>query len=379
MNSGKAFRLLVLPGDGIGPEIVEQTLRVVDWFTGYLGVRFEIEKAPAGGASIDACGAPITDAVVAQARQADAVLFGAVGGPEWDERPRATRPEAAILRLRKELDLYANLRPAVNFPEITGASSLRPELVAGIDIMIVRECTSGVYFGEPRGISVDADGKRHAVDTQFYTEVEIARVVRAACEIAGLRQGRLCSVDKANVMESGQLWRSVATEVGREFPDVEMSHMYADNCAMQLLRAPKQFDVIVSDNLFGDILSDEAAALSGSLGLLPSATLHMAGGGRPANALYEPIHGSAPDIAGSGIANPLACILSFGMCLQYSLDAGNASALLVQAIRGALADGVRTADIAAVGETPVAGAAMTDAVIDRLGRLADAAPRAMRS
>jgi 3-isopropylmalate dehydrogenase len=379
MNSGKVFRLLVLPGDGIGPEIVEQTLRVVDWFAGYLGVRFEIERALAGGASIDACGTPMTDAVVAQARQADAVLFGAVGGPEWDDRPRAIRPEAAILRLRKDLDLYANLRPAVNFPEITGASSLRPELVAGIDIMIVRECTSGVYFGEPRGISVGADGTRQAVDTQFYTEAEIARVIRAACEIARLRQGRLCSVDKANVMESGQLWRAVATEVGRDFPDVGMSHMYADNCAMQLLRAPKQFDVIVSDNLFGDILSDEAAALSGSLGLLPSATLHIAGDGRPANALYEPIHGSAPDIAGSGIANPLACILSFGMCLQYSLDAPDASSLLVQAIRGALADGVRTADIAAAGETPVAGASMTDAVIDGLDRLADTAPRAMRS
>jgi 3-isopropylmalate dehydrogenase len=379
MNSGKAFNLLVLPGDGIGPEIVAQTLRVVDWFAGYLGVRFEIVEALAGGASIDECGAPITDAVVAQARQADAVLFGAVGGPKWDDRSRATRPEAAILRLRKDLDLYANLRPAVNFPEIIGASSLRPELVAGIDIMIVRECTSGVYFGEPRGISVAADGARSAVDTQFYSDVEIARVVRAAFEIARLRRGRLCSVDKANVMESGQLWRSVATEVGREFADVEMSHMYADNCAMQLLRAPKQFDVIVSDNLFGDILSDEAAALSGSLGLLPSATLHMSGDGRPANALYEPIHGSAPDIAGSGSANPLACILSFGMCLQYSLAAPDASALLVRAIRGALAAGVRTADIAVAGEAPVAGASMTDAVIDGLDRLADTAPQAMRS
>jgi 3-isopropylmalate dehydrogenase len=379
MKSDKAFTLLVLPGDGIGPEIVEQTLRVVDWFASYLGVHFRIDQALAGGASIDASDTPISDAVLAKARQADAVLFGAVGGPKWDDRPRATRPEAAILRLRKDLDLYANLRPAVNLPEITGASSLRPELVAGIDIMIVRECTSGVYFGEPRGISTDADGTRRAVDTQSYTDVEIARVVRAACEIARLRHGRLCSVDKANVMESGQLWRSVATEVGCDYPDIELSHMYADNCAMQLLRAPKQFDVIVSDNLFGDILSDEAAALSGSLGLLPSASLHVADDGRPTNALYEPIHGSAPDIAGGGIANPLACILSFGMCLQYSLDASDASSLLLQAIRAALGDGIRTADIAAAGETPVTGAAMTDAVIDKLDRLADSAPRAMRS
>ena len=379
MNNGAAFNLLVLPGDGIGPEIVEQTMRIADWYAGYLGVRFEIDRALVGGASIDACGQPITDAVVQQARQADAVLFGAVGGPKWDERPRATRPEAAILRLRKDLDLFANLRPAVNFPEITGASSLHPELVAGIDIMIVRECTSGVYFGEPRGISVDAKGRRRATDTQSYTEDEIARVVRVACEIARRRRGRLCSVDKANVMESGQLWRSVATEIGREFADVELSHLYADNCAMQLLREPKQFDVIVSDNLFGDILSDEAAALSGSLGLLPSATLHLADHSRPANALYEPIHGSAPDTAGSGAANPLACILSFGLCLRYSLDAPDASDLLVRAIRRVLADGVRTADIAVAGEAPVAAAAMTDAVIDALDRLVGSKQRAMRS
>jgi 3-isopropylmalate dehydrogenase len=379
VNSGREFRLLVLPGDGIGPEIVEQTLRVVDWFGGYLGVRFAIEAAAAGGVSIEECGAPISDAVMDRARQADAILFGAVGGPDWDDLPRAHRPEVAILRLRKELDLFANLRPAINFPEIVGASSLRADVVGAIDIMIVRECTSGVYFGEPRGISVDNNGRRRAVDTQAYSETEIERVCRAAFGIARGRGGRLCSVDKANVMETGQLWRAVVTEVGRDYPDVELTHMYADNCAMQLLRDPRQFDVIVADNLFGDILSDEAAALSGSLGLLPSATLQMSGDARSTNALYEPIHGSAPDIAGRGIANPLASILSFGMCLTHSLDAPAASDLLVRSIRLVLARGVRTADIASAGERSVPGAAMTDAVLAALDELAVDLQQALQS
>lgn len=370
----REFNLLVLAGDGIGPEIIAETLRIVTWFGDHLDVRFNIEQQAVGGASIDERGKPITDAVLQKALRADAILFGAVGGPKWDELPRASRPEMGILRLRKELDLFANLRPAINFPEIVAASSLRPELVDSIDIMIVRESTSGVYFGEPRGITTDENGLRSAVDTQSYNEMEIARVCRAAFEIARRRGGRLCSVDKANVMETGALWRAVATGIGRDYPDVELSHMYADNCAMQLLREPKQFDVIVTDNLFGDILSDEAAALSGSIGLLPSATLHMADSARPRRALYEPIHGTAPELAGQGIANPLASILSFGLCLDYSLQATDAADLLVQAVRDVLGRGIRTADIAATGQERVSGAAMTDAILARLDETA-ARPR----
>jgi len=364
MNAVRQFRLLALPGDGIGPEIVAEALRVARWFGERLGITFDIEEALVGGASIDACGVPLTDDVLQKALGADAVLFGSVGGPAWDHLPRARRPETGILKLRRELDLYANLRPALHFPGV-GASSLRPELVDGIDIMIVRETTSGVYFGEPRGITTGEDGWRRAVDTQSYDEDEIARVCRAAFGIATRRDRRLCSVDKANVMETGRLWRDVATEIGREFPDVELTHMYADNCAMQLLREPRQFDVIVADNLFGDILSDEAAALSGSLGLLPSATLHPGteGAGR---ALYEPIHGSAPDIAGQGIANPLAAILSFGMLLEHSLGDTDAAGLLKDAVRSVLQKGVRTPDIAARGEATVGCREMGDAILAEL-------------
>ncbi len=371
--------MLVLPGDGIGPEIVDQALRIVAWFGDYLGVRFNIEQALVGGASIDEHGEPITETVMEKALRADAVLFGAVGGPKWDHLPRAVRPEMGILRLRKDLDLFANLRPAVNFPEIVGASSLRPELVDSIDIMIVRESTSGVYFGEPRGIKTDEKGLRSAVDTQAYSETEIERVCRAAFEIARRRGSRLCSVDKANVMETGVLWRSVVTEIGQEYADVELSHMYADNCAMQLLREPKQFDVIVTDNLFGDILSDEAAALSGSLGLLPSATLDMADPKRPRRALYEPIHGTAPDIAGKGIANPLASILSFGMCLEYSLNEPAAAGMLKQSINRALAQGLRTADIAVFGEEVVSGEAITDAILAGLDEVTAGTQKALQS
>jgi len=378
-GAGREFNLLVLAGDGIGPEITAETLRIVSWFGGHLDVHFSIEKQAVGGASIDECGQPITDAVLQKALRADAILFGAVGGPKWDELPRASRPEMGILRLRKELDLFANLRPAINFPEIVAASSLRPELVDSIDIMIVRESTSGVYFGEPRGITTDQNGQRSAVDTQAYSETEITRVCRAAFEIARRRRRRLCSVDKANVMETGALWRAVATGLGRDYPDVELSHMYADNCAMQLLREPKQFDVIVTDNLFGDILSDEAAALSGSLGLLPSATLHMSDSARPRRALYEPIHGTAPELAGKGIANPLASILSFGLCLNYSLQATDAADLLVRAVRDVLGLGLRTADIAAAGQAPVPGAAMTDAILARLDETATRPRRLMEA
>lgn len=373
----RQFSLLVLPGDGIGPEIIAETLRIVAWFGNYLDVHFSIEHALVGGASIDEHGEPLAEAVLQKALQADAILFGAVGGPKWDELPRASRPEMGILRLRKELDLFANLRPAVNFPEIIAASSLRPELVDSIDIMIVRESTSGVYFGEPRGITTDENGLRHAVDTQAYDETEIARVCRAAFEIARRRSGRLCSVDKANVMQTGALWRAVATEVGLDYADVELTHMYADNCAMQLLREPKQFDVIVTDNLFGDILSDEAAALSGSLGLLPSATLDMADPARPGRALYEPIHGSAPDIAGKGVANPLASILSFAMCLNYSLHAPAAADLLNQSVRRALGHGLRTADIVAPGEKSVKSVVMTDAILAGLNEIPAGSQRVM--
>ena len=363
------FRLLVLPGDGIGPEVIGETLRIIEWFGDYLGIQFDIEHALVGGASIDQCGEPISEAVVQKALQADAILFGAVGGPKWDNLPREIRPEMGILRLRQDLDLYANLRPAICFPEIVGASSLRPELLDSVDILIVRESTSGVYFGKPRGIETRADGVRQAIDTQAYTETEIARVCRSAFEIARRRRHKVCSVDKANVMETGVLWRTVANEIGLEYPDVSLSHMYADNCAMQLLREPKQFDVIVTDNLFGDILSDEAAALCGSLGLLPSATLEMQDPTRPKRALYEPIHGSAPDIKTKGAANPLASILSFGMCLNYSLNSSTASDLLNQAVRHTLAQGLRTADIAIGGEEVVSGATMTDAILAGLDEI----------
>lgn len=364
------FKLLVLPGDGIGPQILSETLRVVEWFSGYLGVDFQIHQDLVGGASIDAHGVPISDATVDLALQSNAVLFGAVGGPKWDDLARSDRPEMGILRLRQALDLYANLRPAVCFPELAGASSLRPEIIDSTDILIVRESTAGVYFGTPRGIETDSNGFRRAIDTQAYNEAEISRACRCAFEIARQRKNKVCSVDKANVMETGVLWRRVANEVGREYPDVELSHMYADNCAMQLLRAPRQFDVIVTDNLFGDILSDEAAALCGSLGLLPSATLNRVDPHLPGKALYEPIHGSAPDISDVTMANPIATILSFGMCLNYSMNKPEATGLLNRAVARALAKGLRTADIASGADEPVSGVAMTDEILSGLDELA---------
>ena len=363
------FKLLVLPGDGIGPQIIGETLRVVEWFSDYLGVDFEIQQDLVGGASIDAHNVPITETVVETALQSNAILFGAVGGPKWDDLPRSKRPEMGILRLREALDLYANLRPAVCFPELVGASSLRPEIIGDTDILIVRESTAGVYFGTPRGIKTDADGFRSAVDTQAYNEDEIRRACRAAFEIARTRQNKLCSVDKANVMETGVLWRRVANEVARDFPDVELSHMYADNCAMQLLSAPRQFDVIVTDNLFGDILSDEAAALCGSLGLLPSATLNRVDSHLPGKALYEPIHGSAPDIADVKMANPIATILSFGMCLNFSINDAAAADLLNRAVARALAKGSRTADIATAGDKVISGVEMTNEILAGLNEL----------
>ncbi len=373
MAAASELRLLVLPGDGIGPEIIGETLRVAAWCQTRRGLGLRLDMALVGGAAIDAEGQAISEETMALAKASDAILFGSVGGPAWDELPRARRPETGLLRLRKELDLFANLRPAVCYPALAGASALRPELIAGLDIMVVRELTAGAYFGEPRGISDMAGGGKRAVDTQAYTSFEIERVARVAFELARGRQGRLCSVDKANVMETGQLWRAVVSGLAGDYPDVELSHMFADNCAMQLVRRPSQFDVIVTDNLFGDLLSDETAALTGSLGLLPSASLGAVAEPGRALALYEPIHGSAPDIAGKGIANPLATILSFAMCLRHSFARPADAALLEAAVLAVLDRGLRTPDIAAAGEPTVGSAFLTSALLDELTRLTDTA------
>jgi 3-isopropylmalate dehydrogenase len=358
--------LLILSGDGIGPEVMAEVRKVIDWY-GRNGMAFEVEEDLVGGCSYDAHGTPLTDAAMARAQAADAVLLGAVGGPRYDDLDFAVKPERGLLRLRKEMDLYANLRPAQCFDALADFSSLKREVVAGLDIMIVRELTSGVYFGEPRGIFTEGN-QRVGINTQRYTEGEIARVARAAFELARKRQGRLCSMEKANVMESGVLWRQVVTEVhDAEYPDVALSHMYADAGAMQLTRWPKQFDVIVTDNLFGDILSDIAAMLTGSLGMLPSASLGAPmANGRP-KALYEPVHGSAPDIAGTGKANPIACVLSFAMALRYSFDAGAEAERLEAAVGAVLASGLRTADLLGPeGGTPVSTSAMGDAIVAAL-------------
>ncbi len=360
-------RLLLLPGDGIGPEVMVQARRVIDWLAERRDLRFEIEEGLVGGASIDAHGVPLTDEVLGRSRAADAILFGAVGGPKWAGVPFATRPEVAILKLRSELGLFANLRPATVLAPLVAASALKPELVTGLDIMIVRESTGGIYFGEPRGIETLPDGSRRGVNTEVYTTGEIERVARVAFELARKRQGRVTSVEKSNVMESGLLWREVVTELGaREYPDVTLDHMYADNCAMQLVRAPKQFDVIVTGNLFGDLLSDLASMLTGSLGMLPSATLGAAdpSGRRPA--LYEPIHGSAPDIAGRGIANPLAIIGSLAMLLRYSFGREAEAAMVDRAINDVLASSLRTADLARPGETVVSTGQMGDGLLAAL-------------
>jgi 3-isopropylmalate dehydrogenase len=368
-----ARKVLVLPGDGIGPEIMREVLRVVEFFDRRQIASFEIIEGLVGGAAYDADGAPLTDATLAQALASDAVLFGSVGGPKWDSLPFQLRPERGLLRLRKEMDLFANLRPAVVFDALADASSLKRELVADLDLMIVRELTGGIYFGDPRGVETLPDGSRRGVNTEVYSEAEIERVVRVACELATKRRGRVCEVDKANVMESGGLWREVAQRVcDAEYPGIELSLMYADNCAMQLVRNPKQFDVIVTSNLFGDILSDCAAMLTGSLGMLPSASLGAADapgthGGRR-KALYEPVHGSAPDIAGQNVANPLASILSFAMMLRYSFDLADEAELVETAVRQTLAAGIRTGDIARAGQTRVSTRSMGDAVLDQLAK-----------
>ncbi len=360
-------KLLVLAGDGIGPECMDEVVRIIDWFAKYRSVSFDIGEGLCGGASIDAHGTPLTDETLQDAADADAVLFGAAGGPKWDGLDFSERPERGLLRLRKELDLFANLRPAIVFEALADASTLKREVVAGLDLMIIRELTGGLYYGEPRGIETLPDGTRRGVNTQVYTTPEIERVVRVAFELAGKRQGRVCSVEKANVMESGQLWREVAQEVhDKEFPDIEISHMYADNCAMQLVREPKQFDVIVTDNTFGDILSDCASMLTGSLGMLPSASLGSIDGTGHGHALYEPVHGSAPDIAGQGIANPLAMVLSYSMMLRYSFDLGEDADLIERAVEKVLAGGLRTGDIMQPGPAKVSTRVMGDAILQEL-------------
>ena len=359
-------KILVLPGDGIGPEIMGEVMRVIEFFDRRNIARFDVGEGLVGGAAYDASGVPLTDETLAQAQQADAVLFGSVGGPKWESLPFELQPERGLLRLRKEMDLFANLRPAVVFDALADASALKRELVAGLDLMIVRELTGGIYFGDPRGIETLPDGSRRGINTEVYTEAEIERVVRVGFDLARKRQRRLTEVDKANVMESGVLWREVARRVHADYPDVELSFMYADNCAMQLVRQPKQFDVIVTSNLFGDILSDCAAMLTGSLGMLPSASLGAPDATGRRKALYEPVHGSAPDIAGKGVANPLACVLSFAMMLRYSFDMPDEAALVENAVRDTLAAGARTADIAQPGAAPVPTRAMGDAILREL-------------
>ncbi|MDT0682065.1 3-isopropylmalate dehydrogenase [Roseicyclus sp. F158] len=359
--------LLILPGDGIGPEVMAEVRKVIEWFGANGGPSFTVEEDLVGGASYDAHGTPLTDAAMERAQNADAVLLGAVGGPAYDALDFSVKPERGLLRLRKEMDLFANLRPAQCFEALADFSSLKREVVSGLDLMIVRELTSGIYFGEPRGI-VREGNERVGINTQRYTESEIARVARSAFELARKRDGRVCSMEKANVMESGILWREVVQEIhDAEYQDVELSHMYADAGAMQICRNPKQFDVIVTDNLFGDILSDAAAMLTGSLGMLPSASLGVPmENGRP-KALYEPVHGSAPDIAGQGKANPIACILSFAMALRYSFDRGDEATRLESAVEKVLADGLRTADLMGPEDgTPVSTSQMGDAIVAAL-------------
>ena len=351
------MKIAVLPGDGIGSEIMAQALRVLD----KLGLPMERQEAPVGGAGYDAAGDPLPEATLALAREADAILFGAVGGWKYDTLPRAKRPEQAILGLRKHLGLFANLRPAQVYEELAGASALKPEVVAGLDILILRELTGDIYFGQPRGIQNTADGQREGFDTMRYTEGEIRRIAHTGFQAAMKRGRKLCSVDKANVLETSQLWRDVVIEVAKEYPQVELSHMYVDNAAMQLVRAPKQFDVIVTGNMFGDILSDEASMLTGSIGMLPSASLDANNKG-----LYEPIHGSAPDIAGQDIANPLATILSAAMMLRYSLDQAAAADRIEAAVKKVLKQGYRTADIWEAGTRRVGTQEMGAAVVAAL-------------
>ncbi len=353
-------KILVLPGDGIGPEIVAEAVKVLEWARGQ-GLAIEWEEALVGGAAYDETGSPLPEETLEKARAADAVLLGAVGGHKWEALDISVRPEKGLLGLRSGLELFANLRPAILYPQLAEASTLKPEVVAGLDIMIVRELTGGIYFGQPRGVRTLDNGERQGFNTLVYSESEIRRIGRVAFETAGRRGGRVCSVDKANVLECTELWREVMTELASEYPDIELSHMYVDNAAMQLVRAPKQFDVMVTTNMFGDILSDAAAMLTGSIGMLPSASLNEKGQG-----MYEPIHGSAPDIAGQGVANPLATILSVAMMLRYSLEEPETAERIEAAVGAVLDQGLRTPDIMQDGKRQVGTAEMGDAVLAAL-------------
>ncbi|GAB30808.1 3-isopropylmalate dehydrogenase [Acetobacter pasteurianus] len=365
-----AIKLLVLPGDGIGPEIMREVRHVIDWLESRRGLSFDITEDVVGGASLAEYGVPIRDEVIEKAWAADAVLFGSVGDPKWAHVGFEKRPEVAILKLRQELGLFANLRPAKVFDALVDASTLKPDVVRGLDIMIVRETVGGIYFGNPRGIETLPDGSKRGINTEVYTTAEIERVARVAFDLARKRSNRVCSVEKCNVMESGLLWKEVVTDVhAKEFPDVELSHMLADNCAMQMVRNPRQFDVIVTGNLFGDLLSDLASMLTGSLGMLPSATLGAVRENGKFPALYEPIHGSAPDIAGQGIANPIAQILSFAMLLRYSLNKQEEANMIEQAVSNVLESGLRTADIMSEGMARVGTSVMGEAIVRELDKL----------
>jgi len=362
-NSGNSVdaNIVLLPGDGIGPEIVTQGQRVLEAVASRFGHNFVLSEHPIGGNAIDDFGDPLPQATIDACKASDAILLGAVGGPKWDELDMAIRPEKGLLGIRSQLELFGNLRPAILYPQLASASSLKPEVVAGLDILIVRELTGGIYFGQPRGVRTLENGEREGYNTYVYSESEIRRIGRVAFESARKRNKKVCSVDKANVLEVTVLWREIMDELAKDYPDVELSHMYVDNAAMQLVRAPKQFDVMVTGNMFGDILTDEASMLPGSLGMLPSASLGSDGPG-----LYEPIHGSAPDIAGQGIANPLATILAAAMLLRHSLSMNDEAEAVEAAVEQVLADGLRTADLARGGES-VGTEAMGSAVVERLG------------
>ena len=356
--------ILLLPGDGIGPEVVAETVKVIDWFSKNGPVQFTTSTALIGGAAYDAVGTPFPDETVVAAKKSDAILLGAVGGPKWESLPIASRPEKGLLGIRKALGLFANLRPAVCFDALADASTLKHEVVAGLDIMIVRELTGGIYFGHPRGVETLPDGTRRGVNTEVYTSPEVSRIARVAFDLAAKRDGRVCSVDKANVLECTEMWREEVIKVHQaEYPTQQLSHMYVDNAAMQLVRNPKQFDVMVTTNMFGDILSDIASMLTGSLGMLPSASL-----GEPGTpGVYEPVHGSAPDIAGKGLANPIATILSFAMMLRYSFNLKPEADKLELAVRKVLEQGLRTADIMQPGMQKVLTTQMGDAIVKALG------------
>ena len=367
MTKSNSRKLLLLPGDGIGPEVVKEVKKIIEWLNKNKSLDFKIEEELIGGASIDAHKIPITDEVFYKSLECDAVILGACGGPKWDKLEFSKKPERALLKLRKELKLFANLRPAICFEQLVDSSTLKPEIVSGLDIMIVRELTGGIYFGEPRGIEPIKNNERKGINTHTYTTTEIKRIAKVAFDLAKKRKNKVTSCEKSNVMEAGVLWREEVQDLkDKEYKSVELKHMLADNCAMQLLRNPKQFDVILADNLFGDMLSDEAAMLTGSLGLLPSASLGSKDKNGKLRSLYEPVHGSAPDIAGKNVANPIATILSLSMALRYSLDLDKEADLLDQAVQKVLNDGLRTKDIVSKGKKEVTTSQMGDAIISKL-------------